>query len=229
MMPGKTVLSALILFFALYGTAVSSTDNFADIITRMRSSASQIKDMKCLFSKKIVKNGESFPETTMEFKYLKSPESLFVEFINRFKGQKCLYVRGQNEGKMAVKPAGLLGIMKLNIDPNGDLAMEESLDPITGMDFASTITTFENLLKKNSANPDAKAEFIRNINEGNQKFHMIKCYSASDSNSYFHMYIDQESYLPRKIHYKAGNNMATYVYSNVSINCGLGEKDITLD
>lgn len=229
MVPGKTVLSALIFFLVLSGTAVSSTDNFADVITRMKANASQIKDMKCIFSKTIVKNGVSFPETTMEFKYLKSPETLFVEFLNRYKGQKCLYIRGKNEGKMAVRPSGLLGIMKLDIDPSGELAMEESLDPMTGMDFSSTISVLEDLLKNNSNNPDSRAEFIKNIGEENQKFHMIKCYSASDSNSYFHMYIDQETYLPRKIHYKAGNNMATYVYSNVSINCGIGEKDITLD
>lgn len=222
-------LAAICMMFVLSAPAYASTEAIPDVIKKMRSSASEIKDMKCIFTKKITKKGVIIPETAMEFRYLKSPETLYVEFLNRYKGQKCLYIKGQNDGKMIVKPSGLMSFMKLNLDPTGELAMEESLDPMTGMDFNSTISALEELLKKGQAQPGGKAEFIKDIKDGDQSFHLIKCFSTSDKNVFFHMYIDRQTFLPRKIQYKDGNNMATYVYSDIAVNSGLNEKDVTID
>lgn len=228
-MKTKLMIAAVFLLLFSTGKTFASSETIPDVIKKMRSSASEIKSMRCIFSKKIVKEGVEIPETIMEFKYLRSPETLFVEFLNRYKGQKCLYIRGHNDGKMIVKPSGLMSFMKLDIDPAGQHAMAVSLDPMTNMDFNSAITILENLLKKGSSSPGSRAEIVNDVMDNNQSCHLIRFFSVTDKNDFFHMYIDKHTYLPHKIKYREGNNIATYLYSDVALNAGLTEKDVTID
>lgn len=220
-------LSLLLALFLFFGTVSVSAENLSipEVISKMKLENSKISDMKCVFVKKIYKNGKIIPETSMTFKYLKSPETLFVEFINRKKGQKCLYVRGQNDDMLIVRPPGFWKIITVKVDPAGEKAMEESLSPMTGMDFGSVIANFEKLYTAVSTNDKVIKEYTENIQHRGKTLHMLKIESDKKDNGYFYMYIDPSTFLPYEISYETAGNNAIYTYKNLEINPNLDDDE----
>lgn len=85
------------------------------------------------FTKQEVVSGKLTDLQTMQIKLRHEPFSVYMKWTEANLGQEVLYVEGQNDGEMIVRPAGLkgriLGAIKLN--PNGAMAMSESRHPVT--------------------------------------------------------------------------------------------------
>nr|MDQ3332325.1 DUF1571 domain-containing protein [Planctomycetota bacterium] len=85
------------------------------------------------FSKKEVVGGTLTESQTMRLKLRHAPFSVYMKWIEGKPGQEALYVDGEHDGEMIVRPGGLkgriLGAIKLN--PTGTMAMSESRHPIT--------------------------------------------------------------------------------------------------
>lgn len=85
------------------------------------------------FAKIEVVNGALTNEQLMQMKLRHAPFSVYMKWTAGKPGQELLYVDGQNEGSMVVRPSGikgrLLGAIKL--DPYGSLALNESRHPVT--------------------------------------------------------------------------------------------------
>lgn len=199
-----------------------------DVIMKMRESSAKIHDMQCLFIKNVVKEGKKIPETRMEFKFMREPEMIYLTFLNRFKGQKCLYVKGENSGKIVVRPSGMLKFMKLKLDPLGKRAMAESLDPMTGMGFDHLIDSIYQWYAASLRDNRFKAEFIRDQALDGGSFHMIKIASDSEEDGYIYLYVDRDSYLPYKLSYKREDSTATYIYKNLVTNINLAGEDFKI-
>ncbi len=227
----KRIILVLFLLINFVQTPFSSFANettVPDVIQKMRKSNSDVQDLTCLFVKEVNKGGKKIPKTSMMFKYLKKPETIFVEFINRFKGQKCLYIKGENNGKMIVRPSGFMKFMKVKINPAGKQAMAESLNPITEMVFDSVIDNFETSYDLSLTDDKFKAEFQKNVTEDGGLFHLLKIASDSKKDEYIYMHINRNNFLPYKIRYKSGDNTATYTYKNLVLNKNLKKSDFTI-
>jgi hypothetical protein len=85
------------------------------------------------FRKKEVVGGALTETQTMRLKMRHEPFSVYMKWTEGNPGQELLYVDGQNEGEMVVRPGGLKGriLGAIKLDPNGALAMNESRHPIT--------------------------------------------------------------------------------------------------
>ena len=60
------------------------------------------------------------------------PFSVYMAFLKPYRGREVVYVDGQNDGKMVVLEAGFKRLLgKMNLDPNGTLAMNGQKHPIT--------------------------------------------------------------------------------------------------
>ena len=222
-------LSLLILLFVHVPVVHSSTEEtISDVILKMRENNSKIHDMQCLFVKEITKKGKKFPQTQMTFKYLKEPETIFVEFLNRHKGQKCLYVEGENGGKIVVRPSGLMKFMKLKLDPSGKQAMEEDIDPMTSMGFDSVISSVEQWYQSSLTGPSLRAEFLRDTPMDGGLYHLLKIVSDTEDDGYIYLYVTRDTYLPYKVSYKIENNGAVYIYKNLQTNTHLTRDDFHL-
>jgi hypothetical protein len=98
-------------------------------LKRLQSVTGYVAD----FRKKEVVGGAMTEPQMMRLKLRHEPFSVYMKWTEGNPGQELLYVEGQNNGEMIVRPGGLkgriLGAIKLN--PNGTLAMSESRHPIT--------------------------------------------------------------------------------------------------
>ncbi|HEX6983743.1 MAG TPA: DUF1571 domain-containing protein, partial [Planctomycetaceae bacterium] len=93
----------------------------------------EVSGYTAVFSKQEVVDGVLTERQTMRIKLRHEPFSVYMKWIEGKPGQELLYVDGQNDGEMVVRPGGLkgriLGVIKL--DPNGGMAMRESRHPVT--------------------------------------------------------------------------------------------------
>jgi hypothetical protein len=70
-------------------------------------------------------------EETVLLKF-KRPFKVYMKWIKRpYKGPELLYVEGWNDNRMMVRDSGIMGIMTVNINPKGSLAMKGNRHPVT--------------------------------------------------------------------------------------------------
>lgn len=85
------------------------------------------------FTKQEVVNGVMTAEQSMKLKLRHQPFSVYMKWTEGKRGQELLYVDGQNNGDMVVRPSGLRGRLlgAIKVDPKGNLALSESRHPVT--------------------------------------------------------------------------------------------------
>ena len=108
-----------------------------------------IRDYSCTLVKQERIDGELAEHQHIFMKIGHEPFSVYMSFLKPHQGREVLWVAGQNNGEMVVLEAGLkrklLG--KMNLDPNGSLAMSGQKYPITRVGIrnltASLVRQFE--------------------------------------------------------------------------------------
>jgi hypothetical protein len=93
---------------------------------------SKIPDYTATFTKQERIGGDLNDAEQISLKVRQEPLSIYMKWHSGQTGQQVIYVEGQNEGKMLVKPGGVRGRLTgtLTIDPNGDLAMAQARYPV---------------------------------------------------------------------------------------------------
>jgi outer membrane lipoprotein-sorting protein len=92
----------------------------------------KIQDYSCIVTKEEAINGVLGESQTMFVRVRHQPYSVYMYFLQPFKGREVLYVDGKYNGKLVAMSDGLLrsmGRVKLNI--HGDMAMKGQKYPIT--------------------------------------------------------------------------------------------------
>lgn len=219
----------LIISICLFGTTLhAGQKTIPEVLQKMRTCSSEVQSLKCLFVKEVSKEGKEIPKTSMTFRYKKDPETIFLEFVDRHKGQKCLYVKGENKGKMVVRPPGVMKFMKVKVDPTGEKAMAESLGPIMNMAPESIVQNIEAFYNQSLADERFKAAYEENVAEDGGLFHLLKIASASEGDGYIYIHINRDSFLPYKIKLRYGNNKAIYTYKDLELNKSFTDKDFKI-
>jgi len=92
----------------------------------------KVKDYSCTLIKQECVSGALGDEQHIMLKVMDQPFSVYMQFLQPFAGREVVYVNGQNDGRMVVLEAGFKRMMgKMNLDPNGSLAMNGQKHPIT--------------------------------------------------------------------------------------------------
>lgn len=227
----RQFFSGILITFFLAATSQASGygDGVAQTMERMKQASAAITDMNCVFSQTITKEGRQIPETRMDLRYLKSPETIYLKYINRHEGQECLYISGQNDGKLLVRPAGLLGFMTFNIDPAGDTAMEECLEPITALPFHAVISEIDRWVETARDIYGVESRIERNVMDGDRLCDLLKI-SDTNQDGFAEIYIDPSTGLPCKIRQqKNPANSALYKYENLRINTGITASQLAIE
>jgi hypothetical protein len=93
---------------------------------------SQVPDYTAMFTKQERIGGDLNDIEQISLKVRQAPLSIYMKWHSGQKGQQVIYVEGQNEGKMLVKPGGVKGRLTgtLSLDPLDDLAMAQARYPV---------------------------------------------------------------------------------------------------
>jgi outer membrane lipoprotein-sorting protein len=220
-------IAALWMVAFVSGSGLAQEDPVKQLIVEMQSAYGNINDMTCHFIKEVVIEGKKVPKTKMLFKFKKTPKSIYLEFLNRYEGQKCLYIEGQNDNQMLVRPNGIMKFMTFKMDITDERAMAESTAPITQMGFQSIIETVQKWHERSLSDPAVKIDFKADFREKKRQFYRL--FGRSDRNDDFLLIlVDRKNRLPYKLEYRYGKNYGLYIYKDVKVNLGLTDKDFEI-
>jgi len=180
---------------------------FQTLLTEMKKSEREIIDLECLFLKQITKNNNEFPLSQIFYRYKKNPDTVFIQYLNRYEGRKLLYVSGQNDNKIVVRPEGFFSFTTIKVDPFSEKAMAEDLEPITKLNFHAIIDEMEKIYIQRLGN--STVEFKENDTEDGRPVYRLIIQEKQSSN-YFNFAIDKQKVLPYKLYYKIDNNNPTW-------------------
>lgn len=132
------VLMALFLFCpSLYAEG-----RVADPLARAKRSlevSRSLSDYRAVLVKQERFGKTLAPEEEIALKYAQSGR-VYMHWIGKInKGQEALYVKGQNGDRLKAHKGGILGMVTVNVDPMGEMAMEGQHHPIVhaGIGFTS--------------------------------------------------------------------------------------------
>ena len=176
-------------------------------------------------------DGKLVPETTTFLKF-KRPFKVYMRWINPVKGQESLYVEGANNNKVRAHGTGLAGLLTVNLNPTGTLAMENSRHPVTEAGL-------ENLVKKIGSNlrRGLRAGELTSKDRGERtvygrKTREIEGILPKDPSKGYYCYrcivnLDVETRMPIKTRIFDWEDQLVeyYGYEHLSLNPGLSYKD----
>lgn len=115
------------------GDASAETSGLAeclDALQKSRDRLRQIKDYSATFRLRERIGGELSEEQQVFLRVRHQPFSVRMKWIDE--GQEAVFVVGSNDDKLIVRPGGLAALIgTLELDPNGETAMEKARYPIT--------------------------------------------------------------------------------------------------
>jgi Protein of unknown function (DUF1571). len=168
-------LYRLILVFT-FGVNLSFGQDAVSISQQMFSTVKSIKSVQYTFnSKERVANGKIHEERST-FKVNVAPFKLYMYQYVPKKDLQVLYVSGQNGGKAKVNP-GSFPWVNLNLEPEGDLMLQDRHHGIFDAGFGYTISLLEYLMNKY---PDQKDQLIKY--NGVYKLQGVDCYYLTFTN-----------------------------------------------
>lgn len=180
------------------------------------------RDLQCTFVMDVIKQGEAVPRTTALLRYRREPETVFLQFLDRHKGRKVAFGPQFTDGKLKVRPDGLMSLVTVSLDPHGDKAMEESIDPITRQGIRALLGQAERAFRDAGADPDASIICREESVNNTPVLTMVLTRGNGDMLA---LSIRSDSGLPVLIRRREGSNSATYRYQNVRTNIGLKDSD----
>ena len=100
-----------------------------------------IQDYSCTLVKRERIDGELGESQYIFMKVRQQPFSVYMSFLKPYAGREVVYVAGQNSGKLVVLEAGFKRMLgKMNLDPEGTLAMSGQRYPITDVGIRNLTT-----------------------------------------------------------------------------------------
>ncbi len=206
---------------------------------------SSYRDYTCTFTKQERIRGRLQPVQEIDVKHLVSPFSVALVYTkNAPIGDRILYVEGQNDNKMRVRPkSGLLRALvggSVLREPDGPEAMRHTLRSVNLFGFGRGLRSLIDVYKQAKAGGDLKTEFgdyvmlgadPNNNIEGRKCLVLVRYLPAKKDYPAWKTltYIDVEYLLPVCIEgYDWDKKLqCRYIYSDLKFNVGLTGDDFT--
>jgi hypothetical protein len=197
-----------------------------------------VRDYTCtLIKRESVDGALSDPQQIM-LKVRQSPFSVYLYFLKPYQGREVLFVDGVNDNNLVVLEAGWKrNLGKMNLDPNGMVAMRGQKHPITDVGI-------RNLVAKLVAAKTAEMQFMEcnvtsnpNTRIGDRATTLIQIEHPVPRKEFgthiTRIFLDNELRVP--VHYdaylwpeapgQAPPLDASYTYANLKLNPGLSAQD----
>ncbi|VVS91193.1 DUF1571 domain-containing protein [Desulfoluna spongiiphila] len=138
---GAAVFLASLFFFTGGLCADVRVEDPLERAKRSLETSRSLSDYTAVLVKRERFEGTLAPEEQILFKYAE-PGRVYMRWIGKVnKGQEALYVKGENEDRLKAHKGGFLGLVTVNVDPTGKMAMEGQHHPIfhAGIGFTTEV------------------------------------------------------------------------------------------
>lgn len=214
---------------------------------KLRHLEENIHDYEAVMIKQERIDGTLMPAEYMSIKVrnrrdrpnLRQPFSIYLRFLrpNAIKGREVIYVEGRNNGNLVAHEGGVLGMIRVNLEPSGTLAMRGQRYPITDAGIENLVKKLIERGERDRQTGQCQVDFFENAKVMDRPCTMIQVKHEVEKEPLdFHIgriYIDDEHQVP--IRYEAylwpspGEKelplLESYTYAKLKINVGLTDKD----
>jgi hypothetical protein len=137
------------------GQGPSALTTAHKLIQKARKRIEEIEDYTAIFHKREYVDGKFQPETIAKMKVRLNPRRIYMKWIGKVhKGRELLWGKGWNGGKIKAHEGGLLGLITVNLDPEGKKAMKGNRHSIADAGFGYTIELIARDLGVARKNPE---------------------------------------------------------------------------
>jgi outer membrane lipoprotein-sorting protein len=204
------------------------------VIQRMATSYDRIDDYTAFFFKRERVNGTLLPLEEIELRF-QEPFKIYMAWRKPYAGRIITYVEGENNNKIQVNPGGILGFMRLSLDPSSPLATRNSHHTILEAGLRNTIDLIMQQYRLGTREGQG-ALFLRGHQEIDNRsaYHIeLLCHAGRTAGCYAYrgeIWVDKEYYLPIRLDLYDWNNQlyAHYEYRDLRLNPGLGPEAFRL-
>lgn len=190
------------------------------------------RDYTCILSKQERLGGKLGKEQVVDVKFLAKPFSVSMLWTkNRPIADRVLYVEGQRNNQMLVRPAGLLSFVGPQLrKPDDEEAMRNTLRPVSQFGFERNLVSLIEVYQQAKKNGDLKEEFGKYAKVGDRNTLVLVRYLPPKHDYPAQktlVYIDLEYLVPVMVEcYDWEQRLsARYVFNNVKFNTGLTNDD----
>lgn len=219
--------------YLLFSAAHADQSHLFALLERMEASYERVRDYTALFRKRVRINGEQRPEEISFLKFQK-PFKVYMRWLpGPHEGREALYVEGANEDKVLIHEAhGFVSFFSFLIDPGGRHVLKYSRYPFTEIGIGRLIERID----RDARRAWARGE-LRLVDRGRDKIEgrevrQVEGILPQDPRAEYSSYrmilaIDEENGLPIKASIYDWEDllMGEYIYSDLRLNPGLGERD----
>jgi len=165
-----------------------------------------VKDYSCTFIKQERVDGELGEEQKIALKIMQQPFSVYMQFLQPFAGREVAWVEGENSGRLVVLETGFKRMMgKMNLDPNGSLAMKGQKHPITSVGIRNLMIKLRKMWEAETKFAECDVTSNPNSKIGDRSCTMIQVvHPIARQDFKFHaarLFIDNELKIP--VHFDA--------------------------
>jgi hypothetical protein len=176
-------------------------------------------------------NGKLVPEETTFLKF-KRPFRVYLKWIQPYAGQESLYVEGTNNNKIKAHGTGLAGLITVNLDPKGSLAMENTRHPITEAGLEKLLNKIGTNLRKGLQAGELTSKDRGEEVVYGRKTSVIEGILPRDASKGYYCYrcvvnLDVERKVPIRVQIFDWDDQLVecYGYEKLDLEAGLTEKD----
>ncbi|MCX5675473.1 MAG: DUF1571 domain-containing protein [Planctomycetota bacterium] len=203
----------------------------------LKWSDERVLDYTCRFQKQDKIGGTLAKTETMQMKFRAKTFSVYLKWVGDVSaGQEALYVEGANDGKVAARPPGIVGVFlrKVMLDPTGKTALKHSRRPLTFAGMANMLRLAIPQCERARDNGDLTLTYegLRNL-EGRPTyvFKRILPQKHDYPCPVLILYVDRQFMVcVRTDAYDwDGTLLSQYIYTDLVINPGLKDEDFSVD
>jgi len=239
MFSGKTRFSNCLIFcltglLGLLFVAPSRGQDSADLnkwLAETEIALNSVSNYTALFHRVEMVDGKLIPEEVTFLKF-KQPFKVYMRWVNPSKGQESLYIQGANNNKILAHGTGLTSLISVNLDPNGNTAMQGSRHPITDAGLHNLVRKIVSNAKKARDAGELVSQDHGEKTVYGRKTRELEGILSKDKSKGYYCYrcivnIDTETKMPIKTQIFGWDNrlVESYGFEQLKLNPGLTDKD----
>lgn len=235
---GRTMAICLVL--PLFGARLSAQTNTSPEkeaislekwLQQTEKALTNVESYTAVFHRIERVDGKLIPEEVTILKF-KRPFKVYMKWIRPSKGQESLYVEGANQNRIRAHGSGLKGLVTVNLDPTGALAMENSRHPITEAGLHHLVGKIASNIRRGLRAGELSAKEHGEQTVYGRKTRELEGMLPKDPSKGYYCYrcivnVDLETKMPIRTQIFDWNNhlVECYGYERLKLNPGLSDKD----
>ena len=203
------------------------------LMERSLESYSRVSDYTCRFHKTELIGEELLTERNILFKFMKPMHIHMKMTEGRNRGIRTLYIEGENDNRMRVKPKGLLGFLRVSIDPEGKRAMKDNRHSILEAGIGHVLGLVDANYRRWREGAGGTIIYEGEEVLAGRRVHAVRAVFPKDKGYYGHVIrvsFDAVNFLPVRIVVYDWEDrlLEDYQFEDLELNVGLKRKDFKL-